>query len=525
MHNAASNANLSANELGGTMVLSGIAGVFASDANCVEVISSHTLAAEMPRRFLDSAAAPLALVFLCLVLHVIGTWALPLINRDEPRFAEASREMRERGDYIVPTFNGQPRLDKPPLIYWCQVACYRVLGESEFAARLPSAIASALTALVVFGFGSRLYGRRIGLHAALVFTLSLQVLVQSKAAVADMCMVLFVALASWAGWEISTSEEPKSRRIWWGVFYLALALGFLAKGPVAWLPIGTVLIFFAWTRKPGLNHALKFHLGIPLLLAIVALWGIPALRQTHGDYFRIGIGHHVIERSFVALETHGANGLPGYLALLPFYFVTVFASFFPWSFFLPRMVAHFRKPLTLQPRERYLIGGIGLTFLLFTLLSTKLPHYVLPAFPLLSILVAGWLGETRFPIKWAATMAALTVLFSLAIPPLSTRYFPVAHLAREAAPWLKPDTQFATVEFQEPDVIWNFRARIRGLVTAVSRDEAVAFMKEPGPRCCLLPSAIAETLEPDTAWKKLTTDGINLATGKHIQLTLWIKES
>jgi 4-amino-4-deoxy-L-arabinose transferase-like glycosyltransferase len=336
--------------------------------------------------------------------------------------------------------------------------------------------------------------------------------------------VLFVALASWAGWEIATSETPKSHRIWWGLFYLALALGFLAKGPVAWLPIGTILLFFAWTRKPGLNRALKFHLGIPLLLAVIALWGIPALRQTHGDFFRVGIGHHVIERSFVALETHGANGLPGYLAFLPFYFVTIFASFFPWSFFLPRMVAHFRKPANRQPRELYLIGGIVLTFLIFTLLSTKLPHYVLPAFPLLSILLAGWLGETRFPIKWAVTMAALAVIFSLAIPPLSPRYFPIVHLAREAAPSLKPETQFATVEFQEPDVVWYFRAHIHGWVTAISRGEASAFMKEPGPRCCLLPSAIAETLEPDPAWKKLTSEGINLATGKHVQLTLWIKE-
>jgi len=130
----------------------------------------------MPRRFLDSAAAPLALVFFCLILHVIGTWAQPLINRDEPRFAEASREMRERGDYVVPYFNNQLRLDKPPLIYWCQAGSYWVFGENEFAARLPSALASALTALVVFGFGSRLYGRRIGLHAAIVFTLSLQVI-------------------------------------------------------------------------------------------------------------------------------------------------------------------------------------------------------------------------------------------------------------------------------------------------------------------------------------------------------------
>jgi 4-amino-4-deoxy-L-arabinose transferase-like glycosyltransferase len=478
----------------------------------------------MPRRFLDSAAAPFALVFFCLILHVIGTWAQPLINRDEPRFAEASREMRERGDYAVPYFNNQLRLDKPPLIYWCQVGCYRVFGENEFAARLPSAVASALTALVVFGFGSRLYGRRIGLHAALVFTLSLHVIWLSKASVADMCMVLFVALASWAGWELCAGASPHRAR-WWWTFYLALALGFLAKGPVAWLPIGTVLLFFAWTRHAGLNRAFQFHLGIPLMLAVVALWGIPALRETHGEYFRIGIGRHVVERSFVAFETHGANGLPGYLAFLPFYFVTLFASFFPWSFFLPRMVSHFKKPGNRQPAEIYLLGGIALTFLIFTLLSTKLPHYVLPAFPLLSILLAGYFGESRFPIRWAVVMAILTAIFSLAIPPLSTRYFPVAKLAREAAPWLKPETQIVTVDFQEPDVVWNFRAHVRGWITAVSRDDAIDFMKQPGPRACLALSAIAETFQPDPAWKKVTSEGINLATGRKVQLTLWIKET
>jgi 4-amino-4-deoxy-L-arabinose transferase-like glycosyltransferase len=432
--------------------------------------------------------------------------------------------MLASGDYIVPHFNGQLRLDKPPLIYWCQVGCYRVFGENEFAARLPSALASALTALVVFGFGSRLYGRRIGLNAALVFTLSLQVLVQSKAAVADMCMVLFVALESWAGWELCVGESRR-RTVWWWTFYMALALGFLAKGPVAWLPLGAVLIFAVWTRAAGLNRKMKFHLGLPLTLAIVALWGIPALLQTHGDYFRIGIGHHVVERSFVALETHGAKGLPGYLGLLPFYFVTIFASFFPWSFLLPRLVSHLRNPVNRRDADIYLIGGIALTFLTFTLLSTKLPHYVLPAFPLLSILLAGSLRDARFPQRWAIVMAVLAITFSLAIPPLSARYFPVAPLARAAAPWLKPEMEMVTVDFQEPDVVWSFRAYIRGWITAVSRDDATFLMKQPGPRCCLAPSAFAETLQPDPAWKKFSTDGINLATGKRVQLTLWIKET
>src|SRR3989449_4642989 len=123
----------------------------------------------------------------CVLFHVLGTWTLPLIDRDEPRFAEASREMIERADYIVPYFNNQLRLDKPPLAYWTQVASYRIFGENDFAARFPSAVAAALTALVIFVWGSRLpsprrvspseardNGALVGWWAAIIFTLSLQ---------------------------------------------------------------------------------------------------------------------------------------------------------------------------------------------------------------------------------------------------------------------------------------------------------------------------------------------------------------
>ena len=81
----------------------------------------------------------------CLLFHVAATWSLPLIDRDEPRFAEAAREMRERADFIVPYFNNQFRFDKPPLTYWFQVASYRVFGENDFAARFPTAVAAALS--------------------------------------------------------------------------------------------------------------------------------------------------------------------------------------------------------------------------------------------------------------------------------------------------------------------------------------------------------------------------------------------
>src|SRR5260370_23198594 len=76
------------------------------------------------------------------------------MDREEQRFAEASREMTERGDYVVPHFNNQVRLDKPPLTYWIQTASYKIFGENDFAARFPSAVAAALVALSIFGWGS-----------------------------------------------------------------------------------------------------------------------------------------------------------------------------------------------------------------------------------------------------------------------------------------------------------------------------------------------------------------------------------
>ena len=152
---------------------------------------------------LKSAIRNYALLFAgCVLFHITGTWSLPLIDRDEPRFAEASREMTEHGDYVVPYFNNQRRLDKPPLTYWAQTASYRIFGENDFAARSPSALAAALTALLIFAWGRRIGGEKLGWWAAIIFTLSLQTFVHAKAAVADMWLVLFVTLAHRSGYEL-----------------------------------------------------------------------------------------------------------------------------------------------------------------------------------------------------------------------------------------------------------------------------------------------------------------------------------
>ena len=331
---------------------------------------------------------------------------MPLIDRDEPRFAEASREMIERGNYIVPYFNNQLRLDKPPLTYWAQVASYHMFGENDFAARFPSAIAAALTAILIFAWGRRIGGEKLGWWAAIIFTLSLQIFVHAKAAVADMWLVLFVTLAHWAGYELLADSNraatrpavaPYRQTWWWLMFYLSLALGFLAKGPIAWTPLLTVAVVIIYTRKSQFLGCFKLVRGILLMLFVVALWGIPALIQTHGEFFRVGIGRHVVGRSFMTLEGHGASSLGMYVLLLPFYFVTIFISFFPWSIKLPWLIRKLWRNKEAgvdapgysgSPVDTYLLSGIAVIFVIFTLVSTKLPHYTMPAFPLLSLLLA-----------------------------------------------------------------------------------------------------------------------------------------
>jgi 4-amino-4-deoxy-L-arabinose transferase-like glycosyltransferase len=486
------------------------------------------------------------LFFSCVLFHILGTWNLPLVDRDEPRFAEAAREMIERADYVIPYFNNQLRLDKPPLTYWAQVTSYRVFGENDFAARFPSAIAAGLTALVIFAWGLRLAGEKAAWWAAIIFTLSLQTFIHAKAAVADMWLVLFVTLAHWVGYELLVDSNraaarpavaPYPQTRWWLTFYLSLVLGFLAKGPIAWTPLLTVVGIIAFGRDWQLARRFKFPVGILLMLAVVALWGIPALIKTHGAFLTVGIGQHVIGRSVATMEGHGANSFGVYLMLLPFYFVTIFASFFPWSIKLPWLV----RKLWQQRKEVvggtggskadcYLITGIAIIFIIFTLVSTKLPHYTLPAFPLLALLLARHWPEAitgrRFSFKIVAmTTACVWAVLAVVVPSMVAPFFPAYQLFQQSRASLQPNMQFAAVEFQEPSLVWYFRSRVKGFLTTLNKRRAAEFMATPGPRFIILPAPVAGSLFANAppGWQSFTTSGLNIAKGRRVDLTLLLK--
>ena len=526
-----------------------------------------------------------------LLFHIAGTWTLPLIDRDEPRFAEASREMMQRGDYVVPYFNNQYRFDKPPLIYWLQVASYRILGDNDFAARLPSAIAAALTAVLLFLWGKRVGDERVGWWAAIMFTLCLQTFVHAKAAVADMVLVLFFTAAHWAGYELlrdwfkpaerptppdvspaSAAEPVRVSRMWWWVFYLSLALAFLAKGPIGWMPLLTLAALKFFLRDVRLNRRFLFVTGILLVLSIVAVWGIPAIARTQGDFFHVGIGKHVFGRSLVALEGHGGASIWNYVLTLPFYFVTVFLSFLPWSFKLPWLTRRLWKGR--DPIDLYLFCGVAVVFLVFTLVKTKLPHYTLPAFPLLALLLAKNLRDVPHSgtlVRRTSIVAASVALLAVVATPFAARFAPSLQLMRASRHELTPEMEFGVIEYKDPSLVWYFRKHIGGWMSdleekrrttpvakpspwkkaladatrpsqparkkqsptaAAIRMQKVqrsttAFMNKPGGRFVIIPTEMVPLLYPElpSGWVTFNARGLNTATGKPLDLTLILKRS
>ena len=465
----------------------------------------------------------------CLLFHLAGTWSLPLIDRDEPRFAEAAREMRERDDFIVPYFNDQFRFDKPPLTYWFQVASYRVFGENDFAARFPTAVAAALVALVLFSWGKRVRSEKVGWWAAIIFTLSLQTFIHGKAAVADMWLVLFVTIAHLAGWELFKANtehrtpNAERRTFFWWIFYISLAFAFLAKGPIGWTPLLTVAIAQRFYRQDHFAERFKFVRGLLLMLALVCLWGIPALVRTHGEFFRVGIGKHVVERSVATMEGHGASSVWMYLALLPFYFLTVFASFFPWSIKLPALWKNLRAQR--DGTDQFLLAGTFMIFGIFTLVQTKLPHYTLPAFPLLALLLARRFESLRLSRALPIAMTGSYLAISFFLSPFLAKFFPSFNLAHDSRPNLKPEMEFGAIDFTEPSLVWYFRDRIHGFMTPLKRKQASEFMSRKGSRFIVLPTASLAEVFPniDPSWRSYRATGFNIPKGRRVDLTMLLK--
>src|SRR5262245_24176488 len=164
---------------------------------------------------------------LALTLNLVGNGRVSLWDRDEPRYAGCTREMRASGDWIHPTFNAEPRYHKPVLIYWLMLAGTAVGGDNPFGARLVSSLAGTGTCLLVWAWGPRLLGARAGLLAGLILATSPIVIAESKLATTDATLMLWVVGCQFALWELARRDSWRAALAFW----VCLGLAILTKSP------------------------------------------------------------------------------------------------------------------------------------------------------------------------------------------------------------------------------------------------------------------------------------------------------
>ncbi len=312
-----------------------------------------------------------------------------LWDRDEPRFARATAEMIESGNYLYPTFNGQLRPDKPILIYWLMSVPMRVLGPTSLACRFFSSVGIALTCFFTFLLARRFLDARAGLWSMVILASTLLILVEGTAATSDgillPCMVaVMVLFARGLTLGLRWYHVP--------VMGLALGLGLLAKGPVGLLPIVVMIVTLWLIRKseiPVRSHFGRLGGAAALGALLFVAWAIPANNATGGEFLRLGIGHHVLARAARPLESHGGR----FLLNLPYYLPVIIAGFFPWTLHLPGSISAVlrRRVGGVHFRELFLAWVVSIVVIM-TLVATKLPHYILFTWPALALAVGGTLA-------------------------------------------------------------------------------------------------------------------------------------
>ena len=466
------------------------------------------------------------ILLLGIVLLLAGNAILPLTDRDEARFAEASREMIQRGDYIVPWFNGNWRFDKPVLIYWCQIVSYKTFGVNEFAARLPSTLFCIGTALLLARWAKKRSDNKTALIAGAMFLTALHVaVVIGRVATADMAMIFFCTLTAWSGWELTRPEQP-NRKKWWWIFYLALAFGFLAKGPVAWLPLGGMILGRV-LRKDSFRLPLNETIvGLCVAVALVALWGGPALYQTGGMFWKVGMGEHVLNRSVSAIDGHGASGVLQFLALLPLYFIIFFASFFPWSLRVPNALKNWWPERRRDDLGWFLLVNALIVFVVFSLVKTKLPHYTMPAFPLIALWLARQIsGDAKIPVWFTRRLmlaSAIILVVSIGGFGYARTHFLTQNLWNATQAHVRPQTKIGCFGYTEPSLVWKFRSVATNYVTLGDLKQAKNFLTNASPFILVVPTEALTNL-PDTNGLRFRVSGLDLVKFKNRDLTAIVR--
>jgi 4-amino-4-deoxy-L-arabinose transferase-like glycosyltransferase len=325
------------------------------------------------------------LAALCLALYLPGIAALPPLDRDEARFAQATRQMLESGDFLRIRFQDEARNKKPAGIYWLQAASVAALSTAESTAiwpyRLPSLLGALGAVLLTFALGAPLVGRPAALMGAALLASSLALVAEAHLAKADAMLLATVVAAQGALGIIYRDGRRGGQRAAWPfalLFWGAQGLAVLIKGPIApvlsLLTAGTLSLA---DRDARWLSGLRPLWGVPLLLAIAGPWLIAITVATQGAFLGEAVGHDFFGKIIGAQESHG---LPSgaYLLALP-------ATFWPSSLLLAPTLAWAWRERGETP-ERFLIAWAVPFWLLLEIVPTKLPHYILPAYPALALL-------------------------------------------------------------------------------------------------------------------------------------------
>ena len=363
-----------------------------------------------------------------IVVIVAGLLFLPnlgghsLWDVDESHNAQCAREMLEAEDWCVPTFNFALRSDKPVLLYWVMRLAYLSFGVSEWSARIGSALCGIASALTTYELGRRMFDARTGLLAAIILASSVMFCVSAHAATPDALLILFTVLTFTIFW----CNYQRGGKSWLWIIGITTGLAVLTKGPVGvLLPTAAIGLFLIWERR--LRDLIDARLlGGLLLLALVTLpWYILVGFETKWEFWRGFFGKHNFARFQQPFEGHRG----------PFFYhpLVMLLGFAPWSLVIgfalwfssgKRMredgaaIAPATHTLTSTPHQAYrlLWCWLGVWVLFFSIAATKLPNYVLRAYPVLALFTARFLrrwstGNVVLGIGWQrAALAAVALL-------------------------------------------------------------------------------------------------------------------
>jgi len=339
------------------------------------------------------------LVASCAFLFFYGLGAFGLVGADEPRYAQVAREMLNRHDWVTPTLQGKVWLEKPVLYYWQAMLSFRWGGVTEQMARIPAAVDASILVAAIFYFLRR-FRPGSELDGALIVASCAGTIGFARAAATDMPLAatFAISLLAWYAWyDNSENESSKGRRAYLGAFYFFLALGTLAKGPVAPALASVIILVFVALKREW--HALGRTLWIPgilLYLAVTLPWYV-AVQLRNPDFFRIFILEHNLARFSQDVYHHRQ----------PFWFyIPVFLlAMMPWTVVLivalgDRLHGVWSKGIkAFSKREDswplFLLIWMFVPIVFFSASQSKLPGYILPAVPAGALLIAEYLNFPR----------------------------------------------------------------------------------------------------------------------------------